>query len=205
MRLPKPIVKIAVLSGFVILLTGFVAYRSGAFDSYLQKEEPAIYPYEKLLAFNISDTNKKPTIDTLIQPRTLMSSSKSLILVEEKKIARVYIDTSTSTKYNPNLPKETHRMWSSKSGAVIRTSDLEVPPKLKLEPAGIDNKPFTHKQIDSIFRVPRADSLRIVPLDTTKKDSPKMYGTKSGMIFRSSDIKPAKKTNKKKKAKSNSQ
>jgi hypothetical protein len=135
----KPLVKVIIPLVSLLLLAGFVAYRSGAFDRYIGSTGNNA---ATSLSY-ISDTNGKPPLDTT-KPRTIMSSSKSMILIDDKsktkpapadstpKTARkdTIIATADSTK--PTI------FYGSKSGGIVRPADIEKikVKKKKKNPAG---------------------------------------------------------------------
>ena len=79
MQTSSPIVKTTALVCFVVLLSGFVAYRSGVFDKQAIKTK-AIYSA-------LDDTTKKPIVDTSAE-RLIMSSSKSMIIIDNRKSSK---------------------------------------------------------------------------------------------------------------------
>lgn len=204
MHSPSPLVKAAALSGFVLLMTGFVAYRSGYLDKYLfspnggnslsTMEQPGTFP---------ADTSKKPGDSITISP--MMSSSKSIIIADQTTTTprirpdlgkpRVYIADSVLKKYQVDKDIEKVLMTSSKSGMVIPPHH----PGRTRYPVSINGveKLLTVPQIDSLFLLqPVMDSVRITP-DTVTKEPVRFYGTKSGPVIRSTDIKQKKKNKKK--------
>jgi hypothetical protein len=121
MQTPSPIAKATVLVCFIIMLSGFVAYRSGVFDKQAIKTK-AIYSA-------IDDTTKKPTVDTSSE-RMIMSSSKSMILIDKSKTLKkdtvpVTIKKDTIAKPLTDTAKPT-RFYGTKSGAIFNGQDVET-------------------------------------------------------------------------------
>lgn len=201
MRSQKMLVKIVVLSGFVLLLSGFVAFRSGAFDKYLQK---------KYSGLSYTDTSKKPAPDTIKPPKTIMSSSKSIIMtdytikpdisqldsVEKKRL----IDELIKKRAEAKAKQELYWMTSSKSGPVVRPSDLKTPDTFNTSRILINGE--THllslTQIDSMLQQLNNDTVKSVP-DTIVKPPVRIYSTKSAPVFRPADLPSSDKDKKKKK------
>lgn len=89
MKPANPFVKILVASVFFLLMAGFVAYRSGAFEDTIRgKTIPAAKDEGStgMIASNTltpyADTSK-PFINPFLPTKTFMSSSKSLIIADE--------------------------------------------------------------------------------------------------------------------------
>jgi hypothetical protein len=111
------IIKAFTLFLFIGLVTGFVAYRSGTFNSPVDQKhdntERAVLSPARL---RLADT---PTVVP-----TMMSTSKSMILIDNKLVKRMPIDTNAAKKAkadsNATQPrvKKTSMMGSSKSGFI---------------------------------------------------------------------------------------
>ncbi len=122
----KPLLKVFMPVVFLLLLSGFVAFRSGAFDRYLDstgKNAASSLSY-------VSDTSGKPPVDTT-KPRTIMSSSKSMILIDDKsKTKPVLADSTPKTAKKDTLiaPADSTKptiFYGSKSGGIVRPADIE--------------------------------------------------------------------------------
>ena len=200
MRSPHFFLKAATVSSFLLLISGFVAYRSGYFDRYLYSTNGGnSLSNMQQSDYAVADTGKKP-VDSM-QNRTLMSSSKSIVIADaapgknfpsiDTGRLRVFMDDSIRLKYEKELEKERVYMMSSKSGYVVSASH----PSRTRYPVSINGKLqfLTAPQIDSLIKLkPIIDTIRTIP-DTVTKVPVRIFGTKSGSILRSSDIKKAKK------------
>lgn len=74
-------VRILTLVTFIILVAGFVAFKTGAFNVYLdkeRKESPSVDSYQEPTADTI------PLTDSLIISPAMLPTSKSLILTEQE-------------------------------------------------------------------------------------------------------------------------
>lgn len=165
MKSAPSLVKYLTLACFIILLCGFVAYRSGAFDKYLHKKNA-----DYVLAFNASDTSGKP--DTIIPGKRMMSGSKAMVLSENSLFSRV-------KRLNPSAPadtaqymalyrelkriknedsvkqeKEIIRMSSSKSAVIIKPEDMPEKRYLRQELQLINGTYYylSMYQVDSLLR-----------------------------------------------------
>lgn len=129
MPVTKPLLKVIVPVVSLLLLSGFVAYRSGAFDKFIGS---TVNGSTNDLSY-ASDTSSKPKVDTT-KPRKIMSSSKSIILIDDKT-KPVLSDSNQKTfnkdtiKANADSIKPTI-FYGSKSGGIIRPSDVD---KLKVK------------------------------------------------------------------------
>lgn len=195
MRSPHFFLKAATVCSFLLLISGFVAYRSGYFDRYLYSTNGGnslsnMQPSD----YAVADTGTKP-VDS-IQNRTLMSSSKSIVIADAalgKNIPltdtgrlRVFMDDSIRLKYEKDLEKERVYMVSSKSGYVVSASH----PSRTRYPVSINGKLqfLTAPQIDSLIKLkPIIDTIKTIP-DTATQEPARIFGTKSGSILRSSDL-----------------
>lgn len=127
MKSPKLFTKIAVLSFFIVFLVGFVAYRSGAFDKWLNGS-PEVQPAEMNTMMAAQD-NTIATIDSPPPIKTIMiSGSKSGYLIpvsSDTTNKKTKADTiSKSIKLIPSKPKTDSQakkvvIPSSKSGVLI--------------------------------------------------------------------------------------
>jgi hypothetical protein len=204
MRSPHFFLKAATVSSFLLLLSGFVAYRSGYFDRYLYSTNGGnSLSNMQQSDYAVADTGTKP-VDSM-QNRTLMSSSKSIVIADAAPVKnlpftdtgtlRVFIADSIRLKYEKELEKERVYMMSSKSGYVVSASH----PSRTRYPVSINGKLqfLTAPQIDSLIKLkPIIDIMKTIP-DTATKEPVRIFSTKSGSILRSSDIKKANKKAKK--------
>lgn len=204
MRSPHFFLKAATVFSFLLLLSAFVAYRSGYFDRYLYSPNGGnSLSNMQQSNYAVADTGTKP-VDTM-QNRTLMSSSKSIVITDaasgknfpstDTGRLRVFMDDSIRLKYEKELEKERVYMMSSKSGYVVSASH----PSRTRYPVSINGKLqfFTAPQIDSLIKLkPIIDTISTIP-DTVTKEPVRIFSTKSGSILRSSDIKKANKKAKK--------
>ncbi|MDP2388540.1 MAG: hypothetical protein Q8M29_19355 [Bacteroidota bacterium] len=136
MKATNPIIKVVAVSCFLILITGFVAYRSGAFTD---TKTPIPEKGEKPLADTPPPVNpvimnstksgkviepKKNNSDNILKSTEIMSSSKSGIVVDDEltKDLNSKNDSATVAKQDSLLEQALLReliMGSSKSGAII--------------------------------------------------------------------------------------
>ncbi|TND09294.1 MAG: hypothetical protein FD123_1381 [Bacteroidetes bacterium] len=111
----RPVLKIAVVSVFVVLMSGFVAYRSGAFDHYLDNTAIAL-PGE-------AGKTDSPAVDSPKQADMIMPSSKSGKVIEPRPVqnAAPQKDTATKKQANTNKNQDVAPLVipSSKSGPVF--------------------------------------------------------------------------------------
>ena len=125
----KPLLKVIVPVVSLLLLSGFVAYRSGAFDRNMGS---TVNSSTNGLSY-ASDTSGKPKVDTT-KARRIMSSSKSMILIDEKTKPDLF-DSILNTSKNDTIkaPADSTKptiFYGSKSGRIIRPSDVD---KLKVK------------------------------------------------------------------------
>jgi len=73
-------IKAITLSGFIVLISGFIAYRTGAFND----NTPDTAEETTLAEQSINSLNVNP-VDSPETAPTMMSSSKSIMVVPEKK------------------------------------------------------------------------------------------------------------------------
>lgn len=121
--MPKRVTQVAALSGFILLLIVFVAYRSGAFDRYLgpaKKDHTAMFLENNAAnnAYTIAIDSPPPVPDSARIKRQIMHGSKSGAVFEplnaEFKADSVKTDTVKKTRI---------MMGGSKSAPVIRPPD----------------------------------------------------------------------------------
>lgn len=101
MKPAHPIVKILTLTVFVVLISGFVAYRTGKLNGMMYGERISV---------------DSPAKDSIVEVKVMMSSSKSGILYEE---APAYGKVDTPPKPKPENKKPPVYMGGSKSAAVF--------------------------------------------------------------------------------------
>jgi hypothetical protein len=205
MRSTPILAKSIALVSFVVLMSGFVAYRSGAFDKYLYKGDGSRFD-----VYNQSDTSGKP--DTIKPEKTIMAGSKAMVLSETHLFSKV-------RHLNPSVPadtaqflglyrefkriknedsvrqhKEMIRMSSSKSMVIMKPEDLPENRYMQKQFLRIDGSQYylSMFQVDSLLyemkRVYPVNPAIAVP-DTVKKTHQVMPSTKSGSIIRPKDIK----------------
>ena len=105
------------LFGFVFLLTSFLLYRTGKFDSIINNSLSPLQTSPNGAAINAANADTlKPKNDTLEKLR--LSSSKSIVLIEKKS---TYFD-SIKNKYkrDNNRVKEKELLPGSKSAYIFR-------------------------------------------------------------------------------------
>lgn len=100
MKPHKPIVKILTIASFFVLITGFVAYRSGAFTG-----AEHVNPIEKERSL-VDSPPPNMRVDSFVP---IMSGTKSGKVIEPKK----------NNTDNSNSLKSTGIMSSSKSGIIV--------------------------------------------------------------------------------------
>ncbi len=127
---PSPLfIKIAVLSLFTLLLTGFVAYRSGAFDKLLAGKKTSMIPVMESNTAIAYQLDTIPKVDTLQPhpppPPTIMSSSKSLVITDNYEYIfkdgklKKKIKKKNANKKDTAFIKRPIMFSGSKSGPVI--------------------------------------------------------------------------------------
>lgn len=119
------IFKVIALVNFIALLTVFLLYRNGSFDRYIFNDANNNFtsPNGGVGAKNNNDSTKVKT-DSLLRQR--MSSSKSLVIIDNVKLKD---DTTKSKKDAVRIQRkqEPIRMMSgSKSGAIIEPKLFNV-------------------------------------------------------------------------------
>jgi hypothetical protein len=167
MTSPKRFTKIAVLSGFIILLTVFVAYRSGAFDQYIDGDNsstvtlfdstlsqeyvlidsPPVVKVDSFYTDIMYGSKSAPVMYTSRDtpkkknpPSTYMGGSKSaMVVIVKDSSQQVYRNSETGVEYI--------LMSGSKSGAVIKVPVHRYPKNLKIPI--IDDSVLRKKEMDS--------------------------------------------------------
>ncbi len=119
------IFKFIAVVNFIALLTVFLLYRNGSFDKYLYNDVNNNFtsPNGGVGAKNNKDSTKVKT-DSLLRQR--MSSSKSLVIIDNVKLKT---DTTKPKKDTANFKrkdKQTRMMYSSKSGAIIEPNRFKA-------------------------------------------------------------------------------
>jgi hypothetical protein len=150
MRVNNQLTRIIVLSFFILCISAFVAYRSGAFDRVFgarqTNPEPAFSSFGK-------DTVKPPKTDTTEWKKTIMSSSKSIIVIEDKNMVT---DSFGKKPKDSSFINNKRSLPSSKSGRIISPADL--------------------KPVNS------SDSNKKIRKDTVQRTRTIMPGSKSGIL-----------------------
>lgn len=118
----SPWIKALTIGCFLLFITTFVLYRSGQLDAWLDNEKPSIQtsPNGSNIAANTIDTTKPATPDST-QQRIMMSSSKSMVLIEKPSIFK---NTLRLKKRLDSMKRETIMMSSSKSGIIFKPVKL---------------------------------------------------------------------------------
>jgi hypothetical protein len=80
MQSPTLFVKIIVVSVFILLVAGFVAYRSGTFDAFTPAKEKLARAAENTATQNLPDTSRLSRIDSPPPRKTILPGSKSIIM-----------------------------------------------------------------------------------------------------------------------------
>lgn len=129
MNTPSLFSKVAVLSGFILLLSGFVAYRSGAFDQIMTGNKHSSLPPIGANSVNSSyPSDTIPKADSVPQVRTIMPSSKSIVMPEnydyiikdDKPKKKLKKKDKANKKSDTADKKPTTIFTGSKSGPIIR-------------------------------------------------------------------------------------
>lgn len=189
--------KILVLSGFILLMSGFVAYRSGAFDNYLYAASPS---GERYIAISDIDlTNSFVKQDTVPPKKRMMSGSKAMILIPPPIVTKdnreIITDTAEFVRVyrsfmrikNDDSILQRRRMMASSSKSAAVFTPLENRPN---EYIFINNqvRQATIPLIDSLIIEMRRLYPAVANLDSVKPTRPVMPSSKSGSIFRSKDL-----------------
>lgn len=113
----KTIFKGIALLNFIVLITVFLFYRNGSFDHYIYgaNERNLTSPNGGTPAKISKDSTSKKN-DSLEYLR--MASSKSIIIVDERKLRTDQVKLFDSTKIS-SRPEEKRFMYSSKSGKIV--------------------------------------------------------------------------------------
>lgn len=114
----KTIFKGIALLNFIILITVFLLYRNGSFDRYIYgaNERNLTSPNGGTPAKVSKESTSKET-DSLQNLR--MASSKSMIIVDERKLRTDAIFIKLDTTKPSLKPEEKRLMYSSKSGMMV--------------------------------------------------------------------------------------
>ena len=154
------------LSGFVILMTGFVAYRSNLFEKYMEADNNRSILKSKLI--------NDPVIDSPVVEKkdpAMMSTSKSMILIDDK--IKIKPNQNPPLKHVQKDPEDTSAqlidamMYSSKSGVIFppktdkasQQKEIDTSPKVFLIEKNIMSssksiiitKPWTYTYTPLIF------------------------------------------------------
>ncbi|HEX7847467.1 MAG TPA: hypothetical protein VF476_16820 [Chitinophagaceae bacterium] len=152
----KPITKAASLTLFVLLLSGFVAYRSGFLDHYFPSNNDRPVFTENSTDIGLSDTTIKPQKDRAILPSSKVgiireSSKKNLSKQEADSIIKKAADNIThKTKEDVQKKADTFQrkemMYSSKSMMVIDPYQIIFLDSVKKQMRLIEKKNKKQKQ-----------------------------------------------------------
>ncbi len=118
------IIKILTLTSSLTLVTLFITYRGGYFDNLLYSENSnmQISPNGGAISESKKDTSQIKK-DSIRKAKLKMSSSKSLIIIDDMKLKPDSITTKTETLNTKIM--ESIRMSSSKSGIIFRPKLLD--------------------------------------------------------------------------------
>jgi hypothetical protein len=198
-------VKIIVLVCFAALMSAFVAYRSGAFDKYIDKESS-----EKVSAEDNFLTLQKDTVPPsgfYIDRNELMASSKSISVTPTYKYRPVSVKYFEEKKAKAISEEEAWKSILNKDTTKPLPADSvlkarEAKERLLMSSSKsmiIIDRPKTVKP-DTVAK-PVSDTVNKVLPDTAKPI--RFYGSKSGIIFKPDDVKVIDKKEKKKLKKKN--
>ncbi len=113
------LLRAATLSGFVILLASFVAYKSGAFEKFAQRDNTT-QNNQKESATEIT-TNNMVIVNIVDTPITNQAKqSKQPTNTKPKKTQTTKSKNSTQEKMADSTHEEVHIMGSSKSGIIFK-------------------------------------------------------------------------------------
>jgi hypothetical protein len=182
MKPQKPFLKIAVLTFFILFLAGFVAYRSGAFDKWLNNETAAVQ----------SENNNRTDITI-----TIDSAGRKVVSTNGFYIDPSEVNSNEPRSFSlPDTPKyKTKKSAVSDSARkVIMMSGSKSGVMIPIDAAPIDEKimstEFKSLVSDSTTRLTSGNKPVIHRTDTPviKADTPKpkrmMYSTKSAPVIR---------------------
>lgn len=106
------------LANFVILLTAFLLYRNGFFDSFIYNNRNVILTSPN--GGTSTQATKDSTIVEADSSAYYFSSSKSIVLTDDMKFLKD--TTQKDSVATPSTEKKSHLMYSSKSGRIIDPS-----------------------------------------------------------------------------------
>ncbi len=118
MKPTHPIIKIITLSVFIVLISGFVLYRTGKLDKIIYADDNSI----------VADS---PVADSIPEPDVMISSSKSTLILHDADI--VPRDTPKSKQVSKNVYKPPVIMSGSKSMSIPIPQDIHYDP-VRIEP-----------------------------------------------------------------------
>jgi len=125
---------------FLFFITAFVLYRAGTFDKYLSSESSVqTSPNGGNVSTGGIDTLPKTTKDSSHSQRLMLSSSKSLVLIDRK----LSLSDSISLKRTIDSANDLRKrimLSSSKSGHVISADDPFFMPSSKSGPVFVPRK-----------------------------------------------------------------
>lgn len=119
--------KTLTLTSFIVLLSGFVAFKNGSFDKILGYEDKVLLPpYSNSRENNILQVD---TPDKTVKKESpdIMYSSKMMVLPEQK--IKFEGDSTKKDKKETKNPKKKKMMSSSKSGIIYNEDDFETQTK----------------------------------------------------------------------------
>ncbi|HTF05112.1 MAG TPA: hypothetical protein VK826_13885, partial [Bacteroidia bacterium] len=106
MKPVHPILKIATVTVFVTLMSGFVAYRAGAFEQLMYGDATTSNSGEE---YGFSDSPGKDSV----APEMMAPSSKAMILIDEprpvkKDTTKKNTQSDSGSRQNNNAPQNTN-------------------------------------------------------------------------------------------------
>jgi hypothetical protein len=108
------VLQVFVIGIFIILISGFVAYRSGIFGKNISGAAEFADPV-------VNGLDTLPPPDDSAKPRRMMSGSKSMILIDNKPDK----DSAIKKIAKDSTASGTGILPSSKSGIIIRPKDIK--------------------------------------------------------------------------------
>ncbi len=118
MKPTHPVIKIITLSVFIVLISGFVLYRTGKLDKIIYADDNC-------------DVADSPVADSIPNPDVIISSSKSTLILHDADI--VPGDTPKPKPVSKNVYKPPVIMSGSKSMSIPIPRDIHYDP-VRIEP-----------------------------------------------------------------------
>ncbi|MFL5728216.1 MAG: hypothetical protein ACJ75J_01910 [Cytophagaceae bacterium] len=117
------LVKALTLTSFALLMSAFVAYRSGAFDQFFSGDVAEAQNYEADGAMPLDSPDVKKA-DSLRESPAMLPTSKSMILIDKTSLKHLNTDTSKKSNKKKSPPAKKSKldmtiMGSSKSAPVF--------------------------------------------------------------------------------------